>query len=107
MTAKQIYRKIDKVYGKEAFITLIERIRKEHNLKVLGMEESSDEDGKHSHAMILFGYDNSERKIDKAYKDFEESRLYVSYLLKLIDFGLEFECNGDGDGCILMSYRIV
>lgn len=103
MTAKQVYRKI----GKEAFDTLLERIRKAHNLKVLGTEESTDEDGKHSHAMVLFGYDNSKRKVDKTYKDFEEARLDVIYLLKLFDFGLEFECNGDGDGCILMSYRII
>lgn len=107
MTAKQVYRKIGKGYGKEAFDTLLERIRKAHNLKVLGTEESADEDGKHSHAMVLFGYDNSKRKVDKTYKDFEEARLDVIYLLKLFDFGLEFECNGDGDGCILMSYRII
>lgn len=107
MTAKQVYRKISRVYGKEAFATLLERIRRAHNLKVLGTEESADEDGKHSHAMVLFGYDNSKRKVDKAYKDFEEARLDVIYLLKLFDFGLEFECNGDGDGCILMSYRII
>lgn len=107
MTAKQIYRKIGKGYGKEAFDILLERIQKAHNLKVLGTKESADDDGKHSHAMVLFGYDNSKRKVDKAYKDFEEARLDVIYLLKLFDFGLEFECNGDGDGCILMSYRIV
>ena len=107
MTAKQVYRKISRVYGKEAFATLLERIRRAHNLKVLGTEESADKDGKHSHAMVLFGYDNSKRKVDKAYKDFEEARLDVIYLLKLFDFGLEFECNGDGDGCILMSYRII
>ena len=107
MTAKQVYRKISRVYGKEAFATLLERIRRAHNLKALGTEESADEDGKHSHAMVLFGYDNSKRKVDKAYKDFEEARLDVIYLLKLFDFGLEFECNGDGDGCILMSYRII
>ena len=107
MTAKQVYRKISRVYGKEAFATLLERIRRAHNLKALGTEESADEDGKHSHAMVLFGYDNSKRKVDKAYKDFEEARLDVIYLLKLFDFGLEFECNGDGDGWILMSYRII
>ena len=107
MTAKQVYRKIGKGYGKEAFDTLLERIRKAHNLKVLGTEESADEDGNHSHAMVMFGYDNSSRKVGKAYKDFEEARLDVIYLLKLFDLGLEFECNGDGDGCILMSYRII
>jgi len=107
MTAKQIYRKIGKGYGKEAFDILLERIQKAHNLKVLGTEESADEDGKHSHAMVLFGYDNSKRKVGKAYKDFNEALLDVIYLLKLFDLRLESECKGDGDGCILMSYRIV
>ena len=60
---------------------MLERIRKAHNLKVLGTEESADDDGKHSHAMVLFGYDNSKRKVDKTYKDFEEARLDVIYLL--------------------------
>lgn len=112
MTAKQVYKKISRVYGKEAFATLLERIRRAHNLKVLSTEESADEDGKHSHAMVLFGYSNKSKSIAKAYQDiayknFEEARLDVIYLLKLFDFGLEFECNGDGDGCILMSYRII
>ena len=107
MTAKQVYRKIGKGYGKEAFDTLLERIRKAHNLKVIGTEESADEEGTYSNAMVLFGYDNSAKRIEKAYKDFEEARMDVIYFLKLFDLDLQYECNGDGDGCILMSYRII
>ena len=107
MTAKQIYRKIGGKLGEIGFNGVLERIRKAHGLKVLASEESADEYGKHSNAMVIFGYDNSETGFEESYRDFEEARMDVLYHLRLFDFGLQFECNGDGDGCILMSYRII
>lgn len=107
MTAKQIYSKIGGKLGEVGFNGVLERIRKSHGLKILASEESADEEGTYSNAMVLFGYDNSEKGVEKAYKDFEEARMDVLYHLRLFDLGLQFECNGDGDGCILMSYRII
>ena len=108
MTAKQVYKAVGGRYGKEAFDTILERIRIGSNLKILATDESKDEEtGKHSHAMVLFGYDNLPKKVEKAADDFNEAFATVAQFLKLFDLGLEYECNGDGDGCILLSYRIV
>lgn len=102
MTARRVYREVG---GKEAFNGMLERIRKAHGLKVLSTDESTDNEG-HSAAMVLFGYDNDEKNVDAAFKQFDEALSDVIYLLNLFDLNLRHECNGDGDGCILVSYRI-
>jgi hypothetical protein len=39
-------------------------------------------------------------------KDFEEIRLMLCYFLKIYGLELRYECNGDGEKGILMSYRV-
>jgi hypothetical protein len=39
-------------------------------------------------------------------KDFEEIRLMLCYFLKIFGLELRYECNGDGEKGILMSYRV-
>ena len=104
MTARQAYKTIG---GKSAFCAYLKKIRQKHNLKILETYPiSTDGEEEGSAAVVVFGYDNSDIGIEKAYAEYGAALDEIMDFLARKDCMLSHECNGDGDGRILMSFRI-
>lgn len=103
MTAAQVYYKIGKNDGKSALDGVLKKIRDERKLKVLTTEDSADNNGKNSHATVLFGYVPSAQE----YRSFIDALNDVTEFLKTFNFNLNFRWHENDDGCVLVSYSIV
>ena len=103
LTYKQVIRKFG---GVRKMRSLFDKIAKRNGIRIAVVHQFNEEESKdmsQDWANLLFFYGFTE----KNRKGFTKAAERIETELRKKGMDYEYECNGDGDGEIIMSYRIV